>query len=61
MKNKQKVIDRNKLVDIRDVIINTDLPKEERIKDYVRQIKNPESVIKIMKKEILITKEMLLV
>ena len=61
MKNKQKVIDRNKLVDIRDVIINTDLPKEERIKDYIRQIKNPESVIKIMKKEILITKEMLLV
>ena len=61
MKNKQKVIDRNKLVDIRDVVINTDLPKEERIKDYVRQIKNPESVIKIMKKEILITKEMLLV
>ena len=61
MKNNQKVIDRNKLVDIRDVIINTDLPKEERIKDYVRQIKNPESVIKIMKKEILITKEMLLV
>ena len=61
MKNKQKVIDRNKLVDIRDVIINTDLPKEERIKDYVRQIKNHESVIKIMKKEILITKEMLLV
>ena len=59
MKNKQKVIDRNKLVDIRDVIINTDLPKEERIKDYVRQIKNPESVIKIMKKEILKTKEML--
>ena len=41
MKNKQKVIDRNKLVDIRDVIINTDLPKEERIKEYVRQIKNP--------------------
>ena len=61
MKSKQKIIDRDKLVDIRDVVINTDLPKEERIKDYVRQIKNPESVIKIMKKEILITKEMLLV
>ncbi len=41
MKKKQKVIDREKLVDIRDVIINTDLPKEERIKDYIRQIKNP--------------------
>ena len=41
MKSKQKIIDRDKLVDIRDVVINTDLPKEERIKDYIRQIKNP--------------------
>ena len=41
MKRKQRVIDREKLVDIRDVVINTDLPKEERIKDYIRQIKNP--------------------
>jgi hypothetical protein len=41
MKNKPKVIDRDKLVDIRDVIINTDLPKEEKIKDYIRQIRNP--------------------
>ena len=38
---KTEIIDRNKLVDIRDVVINTDLSKEERIKDYVRQIKNP--------------------
>ncbi len=29
------------LVDIRDVKINMELPKEERIKEYVRQIKNP--------------------
>ena len=41
MRKKTEIIDRNKLVDIRDVVINTELPKEERIKDYVRQIKNP--------------------
>ncbi|XMB66269.1 hypothetical protein RI065_08180 [Mycoplasmatota bacterium zrk1] len=29
------------LVDIRDININTDLPKEERIIDYIKQIKNP--------------------
>lgn len=29
------------LVDIADVNIRTDLAKEERIKDYIRQIKNP--------------------
>ena len=41
MRKKQEIIDRDKLVDIRDVVIDTDLPKEERIKDYIRQIKNP--------------------
>ena len=34
------LIDRDKLVDIRDVIINTDLPKEERIKDYIAKPKH---------------------
>lgn len=29
------------LVDIRDVSVNRDLPKEERIADFVSQIKNP--------------------
>ncbi len=29
------------LVDIRDVHIRTDLSEEERVKDYIRQIKNP--------------------
>jgi len=29
------------LVDIRDVVIDRDLPKEERIKSYLQQIKNP--------------------
>ena len=34
-------INRDELVDIADVKINTGLPVEERIKDYIRQIKNP--------------------
>lgn len=29
------------LVDIRSVSVDTDLPKEERISEFVRQIKNP--------------------
>ena len=29
------------LVDINDISVNKDLPKPERIKEYVRQIKNP--------------------
>ena len=29
------------LVDIRDVHVDPSLPKDERIKDYLRQIKNP--------------------
>ena len=40
MKKKQEIIDRDKLVDIRNVVIDTDLPEEERIKDYIIQIKN---------------------
>lgn len=31
----------NELVDIKDVKINMDLPKEERIIDFLKQIKNP--------------------
>ena len=34
-------VDQSKLVDISTVKINTDLPVKERIKDYIRQIKNP--------------------
>ena len=41
MRKKTEIIDRNKLVAIRDVVIDTDLPKEKRIKDYIRLIKNP--------------------
>ena len=29
------------LVDIRTVVVNNELPKEERIADFIRQIKNP--------------------
>ena len=29
------------LVDINDISVNKDLPKSERIKEYIRQIKNP--------------------
>ena len=34
-------IDRDALVDLRTVQINTDLPKEARMLAYVRQIKDP--------------------
>ncbi len=38
---KLKKIDIDELVDIRDVKINMNLPKEERMLDYIKQIKNP--------------------
>lgn len=34
-------VDRDTLVDIRDVTINTELPKRERMIDFLKQIKNP--------------------
>ena len=34
-------VDRESLVDIGSVKINTGLPREERVKDYIRQIGNP--------------------
>lgn len=34
-------IDRDALVDIRDVKVNTALPKRERALDFIRQIRNP--------------------
>ena len=36
-----RTVDINTLRDIRDVKINTDPPKEERILDFIRQIGNP--------------------
>jgi len=34
-------VNRDELVDIREVKINTELSKEERILDFIRQMKNP--------------------
>ena len=34
-------IDRSTLTDIADVKIDSSLPREEQIKEYLRQIKNP--------------------
>lgn len=36
-----KGIDKSKLVDLRDVKIDRRLSKEDRIKSYIKQIKNP--------------------
>lgn len=36
-----RTVDRDTLVDVEGVHIQTDLPQEERIADYLRQIKNP--------------------
>ena len=42
MKNTDvRSIDPTALVDIRDVSVNTSLPKNERMLDYLDQIKNP--------------------
>lgn len=36
-----QTVDPDTLVDIRDVIVNTELPTDERIRDFIRQVKNP--------------------
>ncbi|MBP3238912.1 MAG: hypothetical protein J6M24_07555 [Lachnospiraceae bacterium] len=36
-----RTVDPDTLVDIRDIKIDENLPKEERIKEYLRQVKNP--------------------
>lgn len=36
-----KTVDPTQLVDIRDISIHTDLPKEERVLDFIHQIHNP--------------------
>lgn len=36
-----RTVDKNTLVDVEDIQIRTDLPKRERIAEYIRQIKNP--------------------
>ena len=37
----QNVIETLDLVDIRDVLVDKNLPKHERIAEYLRQIKDP--------------------
>jgi len=34
-------VDPDSLVDIRDTVVDKSLPKEERMLDFIRQIKNP--------------------
>lgn len=36
-----KTVDPESLVDIRDVHIDESLPKEKRMKEFIRQIRNP--------------------
>ena len=36
-----RTVDKKALVDIKDVPVRMDLPKEERMDDYIQQIKNP--------------------
>ena len=36
-----RTVDPDTLRDIRDVVVNTDLPKQDRILDFMRQIGNP--------------------
>ena len=36
-----RTVDPNTLVDMKEVTINTELPKRERILDFINQIKNP--------------------
>ena len=36
-----RTVDPETLVDISDVVVDESLPKDERIRDYIRQIKNP--------------------
>ena len=36
-----RTVDPSNLVDIKDIVIKTDLPVRERVHDYIRQIKNP--------------------
>jgi len=36
-----RTVDRNSLVDIKTITIDENLPKEEKIAEFIRQIKNP--------------------
>lgn len=34
-------VNRNDLVDIQDIVVESRLPKEERIADFIQKVKNP--------------------
>lgn len=36
-----RTVDRDSLVDVTQICIDENLPKEERLKEFVRQVKNP--------------------
>lgn len=36
-----RTVDRDSLVDIADVAVDTALPRRQRVEDYIRQIRNP--------------------
>ena len=36
-----RTVDRDSLVDVRSIQIDESLPKEKRIEEYIRQVKNP--------------------
>jgi hypothetical protein len=36
-----RTVDRASLVDLRDVPINTELSRQERLSDYIKRIRNP--------------------
>lgn len=36
-----RTVDPAGLVDIRDIQVDPDLPREERMRDFIRQVKNP--------------------
>lgn len=36
-----RTVDRSKLVDIQDIVVNRELKKESRILDYIKQVQNP--------------------
>ncbi len=37
----QSSVNTDNLIDIRDVVVDKDLPKRERVAEFVRQIRNP--------------------
>lgn len=36
-----RTVDRDSLVDVTQIHVDEDLPREERLKEFVRQVKNP--------------------